>query len=74
MLSLCFNYIRYNFPQLDFVNIATGEASKYLVEVGADAVKVGIGIYSIRGVTGFGFSQFSTILKVLSAIKVLVLR
>ena len=33
------------FPQVDVVvgNVATGEAAKYLVENGADGVKVGIG-------------------------------
>ncbi len=37
------------FPQIDVVvgNIATGEAAKYLVENGADGVKVGIGPGSI---------------------------
>ena len=33
------------FPQIDVVvgNIATGEAARYLVDAGADGVKVGIG-------------------------------
>jgi len=53
-------------------NIATGEAAKYLVEAGADAVKVGIGPGSIcttRVVAGVGFPQFSAVLEVASAIK-----
>ncbi len=53
-------------------NIATGEAAKYLVEAGADAVKVGIGPGSIcttRVVAGVGFPQFSAVLEVAAAIK-----
>ncbi len=62
------------FPELDVVvgNIATGEAAKYLVEAGADAVKVGIGPGSIcttRVVAGVGFPQFSAVLEVAAAIK-----
>ncbi|MBL4605151.1 MAG: IMP dehydrogenase [Flavobacteriaceae bacterium] len=62
------------FPQLDVVvgNIATAEAAKYLVEAGADAVKVGIGPGSIcttRVVAGVGFPQFSAVLEVAAAIK-----
>lgn len=62
------------FPQLDVVvgNIATGEAARYLVEAGADAVKVGIGPGSIcttRVVAGVGFPQFSAVLEVAAAIK-----
>ena len=53
-------------------NIATAEAAKYLVEAGADAVKVGIGPGSIcttRVVAGVGFPQFSAVLEVATAIK-----
>ncbi|NER15532.1 IMP dehydrogenase [Leptobacterium flavescens] len=62
------------FPELDVVvgNIATPEAAKYLVENGADAVKVGIGPGSIcttRVVAGVGFPQFSAVLEVAAAIK-----
>lgn len=62
------------FPELDVVvgNIATPEAAKYLVEAGADAVKVGIGPGSIcttRVVAGVGFPQFSAVLEVAAAIK-----
>ncbi len=62
------------FPDLDVIvgNIATGEAAKYLVEAGADAVKVGIGPGSIcttRVVAGVGFPQFSAVLEVAAAIK-----
>ena len=41
--------IKAKYPDLDVVvgNIATAEAAKYLVEAGADAVKVGIGPGSI---------------------------
>jgi IMP dehydrogenase len=66
--------IKAKFPQLDVVvgNIATGEAAKYLVAAGADAVKVGIGPGSIcttRVVAGVGFPQFSAVLEVAEAIK-----
>ena len=66
--------IKASFPNLDVVvgNIATPEAAKYLVENGADAVKVGIGPGSIcttRVVAGVGFPQFSAVLEVAAAIK-----
>ncbi|WP_299184455.1 IMP dehydrogenase [uncultured Aquimarina sp.] len=66
--------VKKKFPELDVIvgNIATGEAAKYLVEAGADAVKVGIGPGSIcttRVVAGVGFPQFSAVLEVASAIK-----
>jgi len=66
--------IKQQFPKLEVVvgNIATGEAAKYLVEAGADAVKVGIGPGSIcttRVVAGVGFPQFSAVLEVAAAIK-----
>ncbi|MBT9190034.1 MULTISPECIES: IMP dehydrogenase [Zobellia] len=66
--------VKKKFPDLDVIvgNIATGEAAKYLVEAGADAVKVGIGPGSIcttRVVAGVGFPQFSAVLEVAAAIK-----
>ncbi len=66
--------IKSKFPSLEVVvgNIATAEAAKYLVEAGADAVKVGIGPGSIcttRVVAGVGFPQFSAVLEVAEAIK-----
>ncbi|MFD1063550.1 IMP dehydrogenase [Winogradskyella litorisediminis] len=66
--------VKKNFPDLDVVvgNIATAEAAKYLVEAGADAVKVGIGPGSIcttRVVAGVGFPQFSAVLEVAAVIK-----
>jgi IMP dehydrogenase len=66
--------IKSKFPQLDVIvgNIATGAAAKYLVEAGADAVKVGIGPGSIcttRVIAGVGFPQFSAVLEVAAAIK-----
>jgi len=61
-------------PDTDVVvgNIATGAAAKYLVEAGADAVKVGIGPGSIcttRIVAGVGYPQLSAIIEVVNAIK-----
>ncbi|PIE48399.1 MAG: hypothetical protein CSA40_00640 [Flavobacteriales bacterium] len=66
--------IKANHPETDVVvgNIATGEAAKFLVEAGADAVKVGIGPGSIcttRVVAGVGYPQLSAILNVAEAIK-----
>ncbi len=66
--------VKEKFPSLEVIvgNIATGEAAKYLVEAGADAVKVGIGPGSIcttRVVAGVGFPQFSAVLEVAAAIK-----
>ena len=66
--------VKAKFPKLDVIvgNIATAEAAKYLVEAGADAVKVGIGPGSIcttRVVAGVGFPQFSAVLEVAAAIK-----
>ncbi len=66
--------VKEKFPNLDVVvgNIATPEAAKFLVEAGADAIKVGIGPGSIcttRVVAGVGFPQFSAVLEVANAIK-----
>ncbi|MCK5442181.1 MAG: IMP dehydrogenase [Maribacter sp.] len=66
--------VKKKFPKLEVIvgNIATGAAAKYLVEAGADAVKVGIGPGSIcttRVVAGVGFPQFSAVLEVAAAIK-----
>ena len=66
--------VKAKFPDLDVVvgNIATPEAALYLVENGADAVKVGIGPGSIcttRVVAGVGFPQFSAVLEVAAALK-----
>lgn len=62
------------FPDIDIVvgNIATGEAAKFLVEHGADGVKVGIGPGSIcttRVVAGVGVPQLSAIYDVAKALK-----
>lgn len=62
------------FPELDVVvgNIATGEAARFLVDHGADAVKVGIGPGSIcttRVVAGVGVPQLSAIYDVYSALQ-----
>lgn len=66
--------VKNKFPNVDVIvgNIATPEAAKYLVENGADGVKVGIGPGSIcttRVVAGVGFPQFSAVLEVAAALK-----
>jgi IMP dehydrogenase len=62
------------YPKLDMIvgNIATAEAAKYLVEAGADAVKVGIGPGSIcttRIIAGVGVPQLTAINEVARAIE-----
>ncbi|MEE1023357.1 MAG: IMP dehydrogenase [Muribaculaceae bacterium] len=62
------------FPEIDVVvgNIATGEAARFLVEHGADGVKVGIGPGSIcttRVVAGVGVPQLSAVYDVAKALK-----
>lgn len=66
--------VKGQFPDLDVVvgNVATAEAAKFLVEAGADAVKVGIGPGSIcttRVVAGVGVPQLSAVMVVSEAIK-----
>jgi IMP dehydrogenase len=66
--------IKVRYPDLPVVggNIGTAEAAKALVDVGADAVKVGIGPGSIcttRIVTGVGVPQISAVSNVVEAVK-----
>jgi IMP dehydrogenase len=65
--------VKAKFPKLEVVvgNIATAEAAKYLVEAGADAVKVGIGPGSIcttRVIAGVGVPQLTAVNEVAKAI------
>lgn len=58
--------VKSKFPNLDVIvgNIATAEAAKYLVDAGADAVKVGIGPGSIcttRVIAGVGVPQLTAV-------------
>ena len=66
--------VKEKFNLLDVVvgNIATAKAAKYLVDIGADAVKVGIGPGSIcttRVIAGVGYPQLSAIIEVREALK-----
>lgn len=66
--------LKANHSNVDVIvgNIATGDAAKYLVEAGADAVKVGVGPGSIcttRVVAGVGFPQLSAVMEVYEALK-----
>ena len=66
--------IKAKHPNLDVVvgNIATAEAAKYLVEAGADGLKVGIGPGSIcttRVVAGVGVPQLTAVMMVADAVK-----
>ena len=66
--------VKATYSNIDIVvgNIATGDAAKYLVDAGADAVKVGIGPGSIcttRVVAGIGVPQLSAIYDVAKALK-----
>ena len=67
-------WVKQNYPQIDVIggNIATGAAALALVEVGADAVKVGIGPGSIcttRIVAGVGVPQIMAIDNVATALQ-----
>ena len=67
-------WMKRNFPQVEVVggNIATAEAALALADMGADAVKVGIGPGSIcttRIVAGVGVPQITAIQDVASALK-----
>ena len=66
--------VKAKYPNIDVVvgNIATGEAARYLVEHGADGVKVGIGPGSIcttRIIAGVGVPQLSAIYDVAKALE-----
>ncbi len=63
----CVSMIKDAFPDVQVIagNVATGEATKALIEAGADAVKVGIGPGSIcttRVVAGIGVPQITAIM------------
>ncbi|MCP4213949.1 MAG: IMP dehydrogenase [bacterium] len=65
--------VRATFPDLQLIagNVATGEAAKDLVDIGVDAVKVGIGPGSIcttRMVTGAGMPQITAIMEATKAV------
>jgi IMP dehydrogenase len=66
-------WIKREFPHMQVIggNIATGDAAKALVDVGADGVKVGIGPGSIcttRIVAGIGVPQISAVANVAAAV------
>ena len=70
----CLKMIKEAYPELQVVagNVATGEATRALIEAGADAVKVGIGPGSIcttRVVAGIGVPQISAIMDCYEAAK-----
>ncbi len=63
----CVRMIKENYPEVQVIagNVATGDATKALIEAGVDAVKVGIGPGSIcttRVVAGIGVPQISAIM------------
>lgn len=67
-------WVKDNFPDVDVIggNIATAEAARALVEMGADGVKVGIGPGSIcttRIVAGVGVPQITAIANVAAALE-----
>ena len=70
----CVRMIKEKFPDLQVIagNVATAEATKALIEAGADAVKVGIGPGSIcttRVVAGIGVPQITAIMDSYEAAK-----
>ena len=63
----CVRMIKERFPDLPVIagNVATGEATRDLIEAGADAIKVGIGPGSIcttRVVAGIGVPQITAVM------------
>ncbi|MEG7530416.1 MAG: IMP dehydrogenase [Hungatella sp.] len=63
----CVKMIKEKYPELPVIagNVATGEATKDLIEAGADAIKVGIGPGSIcttRVVAGIGVPQITAVM------------
>ena len=63
----CVKMIKETYPEVQVIagNVATGEATRALIEAGTDAVKVGIGPGSIcttRVVAGIGVPQISAIM------------
>ena len=63
----CVKMVKEKYPDLQVVagNVATGDATRALIEAGADAVKIGIGPGSIcttRVVAGIGVPQISPIM------------
>ena len=63
----CVKMIKEKYPELQVIagNVATGDATKALIEAGADAIKVGIGPGSIcttRVVAGIGVPQVSAVM------------
>ena len=63
----CVKMIKERYPELQIIagNVATGEATRALIEAGADAVKVGIGPGSIcttRVVAGIGIPQVTAVM------------
>ena len=72
-VAVAMKKLKNTYSDLDVVvgNIATAEAAKYLVDRGADAVKVGIGPGSIcttRVIAGVGYPQLSAISEVSKAL------
>ena len=70
----CVRMIKEKFPDLQVIagNVATAEATKALIEAGADAVKVGIGPGSIcttRVVAGIGVPQITSVMDCYSVAK-----
>ena len=70
----CLKMIKEKYPDLQVIagNVATGDATRALIEAGADAVKVGIGPGSIcttRVVAGIGVPQVSAIMDCYNAAK-----
>ena len=70
----CIKAIKEKFPHLPVIagNVATGEATRALIEAGADCVKVGIGPGSIcttRVVAGIGVPQITAVMNCYEAAK-----
>ena len=72
-VALVLKEVKKAHPQIDVVvgNIATSEAASFLLDAGADGIKVGIGPGSIcttRIIAGVGYPQLSAVLEVASVL------
>lgn len=73
-IGLAVRQIKEKYPDLQVIagNVATGEATEFLIEAGVDAVKVGIGPGSIcttRVVAGIGVPQITAVMDCYEAAK-----
>ncbi len=74
LLPKAIAYIKTNFPEIIVMagNVATYDGAKFLIEAGADILRVGMGpgsICSTRIVTGMGVPQLTAVMEAVKAVK-----